>query len=164
MRLSLLSAVGVSLLRSDGHPDPSFLNRGLTPRIAYSENCKGEVVRLATQDGPPRNRFARDLGISVGALRAWIHRYAPGEAVVSNQLPEAEQICQPKRELDRLRQEREILKKPSAPPHTELGGVTTRVSTPRPTPCACWPRPKSPSPASPTSIAWSAGVKAGGLE
>ena len=81
------------------------------PRITYSEDFKREAVRLVTEEGLPRKRVARDLGISTGSLRDWIHRYAPGEAVVSDQLPEAEQIRQLKRELDRLRQERDILKK-----------------------------------------------------
>jgi len=81
------------------------------PRITYSEDFRREAVRLVTEEGLSRKRAARDLGVSVGALRDWIHRYAPGEAAVSDALPEAEQIRQLKRELHRLQQERDILKK-----------------------------------------------------
>lgn len=68
---------------------------------------------------------ARDLGVSAGSLRDWIHRYAPGEAVVSDKLPEAEQIRQLKRELHRLQQERDILKK--AVGTTTAGGGFSQV-------------------------------------
>ena len=81
------------------------------PRITYSEDFKCEAVRLVTAEGLSRKQVARDLGISAGSLRDWIHRYAPREAVVSDKLPEAEQIRQLKRELHRLQQERDILKK-----------------------------------------------------
>jgi transposase len=81
------------------------------PRITYSEDFKREAVRLVTDEGHSRKQVARDLGVSAGSLRDWIHRYAPGEAVVSDKLPEAEQIRQLKRELHRLQQERDILKK-----------------------------------------------------
>jgi transposase len=81
------------------------------PRTTYPEDFRREAVRLVTEEGHPRKQVARDLGVSVGALRDWIHRYAPGEAAVSDALPEAEQIRQLKRELHRLQQERDILKK-----------------------------------------------------
>ncbi|MEM6785113.1 MAG: transposase [Bacteroidota bacterium] len=86
------------------------------PKITYSEDFKREAARLVTGEGLSRKQVARDLDVSVGALRDWIHRYAPGEAAVSDKLPEAEQIRQLKRELHRLQQERLILKKPLAPP------------------------------------------------
>jgi transposase len=81
------------------------------PRITYSEDFRREAVRLVTEEGLPRKQVARDLGVSAGALRDWIHRYAPGEAAVSDALPEAEQLRQLRRELHRLQQERDILKK-----------------------------------------------------
>ena len=81
------------------------------PRVTYSDEFKREAVRLVTELGHSRKQVARDLGVSAGTLRDWIHRYAPGEAAVSASLPEAEQIRQLKRELHRLQQERDILKK-----------------------------------------------------
>lgn len=80
-------------------------------RQTYTDDFKREAVRLVTEQGLSRKRVARDLGVSVGTLRDWIHRYAPDGPTVSDALPVAEQIRQFKRELERLRQERDILKK-----------------------------------------------------
>ncbi len=81
------------------------------PRISYSDDFKHEAVRLVTAEGRSRKQVARDLGVSVGSLRDWIHRLAPEGPVVSDKLPEAEQLRQLKRELERVRLERDILKK-----------------------------------------------------
>jgi transposase len=80
-------------------------------RISYSDDFKQEAVRLVTHEGHSRKQVARDLGISVGALRDWIHRLAPDGPVVSSFLPEAEQLRQLKGELKRVQMERDILKK-----------------------------------------------------
>ncbi|HLT48508.1 MAG TPA: transposase [Rubricoccaceae bacterium] len=81
------------------------------PRITYSDDFKREAVRLVTDEGHSRKQVARDLGVSLGALRDWIHRFAPGGGAVSDALPEAEQIRQLRRELRRVEMERDILKK-----------------------------------------------------
>lgn len=81
------------------------------PSTTYSDEFKREAVRLVTAEHVPRKRVARDLGISVGTLRNWIHALAPDQPVVSETLPEAEQLRQLKREIERLRLERDILKK-----------------------------------------------------
>lgn len=80
-------------------------------RISYTDDFKREAVRLVTVEGLSRKRVARDLGISLGTLRDWIHKLAPDGPVVSDKLPEAEQLRQLKRENERLRMERDILKK-----------------------------------------------------
>ena len=80
-------------------------------RITYSDDFKRDAVRLVTDDGVPRKQVARDLGVSVGSLRDWIHRFAPAGPVVSDKLPEAEQLRLLKQELQRIRLERDILKK-----------------------------------------------------
>ena len=80
-------------------------------RISYTDDFKREAVRLFTVEGLSRKRVARDLGISLGTLRDWIHKLAPDGPVVSDKLPEAEQLRQLKRENERLRMERDILKK-----------------------------------------------------
>ena len=77
-------------------------------RISYPDDFKREAVRLVTDEGQSRKRVARDLGISTGALRDWIYRLAPDGPVVSDKLPEAEQLRQLKREVERLRMERDI--------------------------------------------------------
>jgi len=80
-------------------------------RISYSDDFKREAVRRVTVEGHSRKQVARDLDISLGSLRDWIHRLAPGGSTVSDKLPEAEQLRQLKREVERLRMERDILKK-----------------------------------------------------
>ncbi len=80
-------------------------------RQTYSDDFKREALRLITDDGVPLKQVARDLGVSVGALRDWRYRLAPDGPAVSDKLPEAEQLRQLKREVERLRQERDILKK-----------------------------------------------------
>ena len=77
-------------------------------RISYPDDFKREAVRLVTDEGQSRKRVARDLGISTGALRDWIYRLAPDGPVVSDKLPEAEQLRRLKREVERLRMERDI--------------------------------------------------------
>ena len=81
------------------------------PRITYTDEFKREAVRLVTDRGRPRKQVARELGVCVGTLREWIHRFAPEGPLVSDALPEAEQIRQLRRELERVQIERDILKK-----------------------------------------------------
>ena len=81
------------------------------PTPSYSDEFKREAVRLVTAAHVPRKRVARDLGIAIGTLRNWIHALAPEGPVVSETLPEAEQLRQLRREVERLRMERDILQK-----------------------------------------------------
>lgn len=81
------------------------------PRIAYSDEFRREAVRLVITEGHSRKQVARDLGVSLDTLRTWIHKLAPDGPHVSEALPEAEQLRQLKREVERLRMERDILKK-----------------------------------------------------
>lgn len=81
------------------------------PRATYTDDFKREAVRLVTDEGHSRKQVARDLGVSVGTLRDWIHRLAPEGPLVSETLPEAEQVRQLRRELKRVQMERDILKK-----------------------------------------------------
>jgi len=81
------------------------------PRVHYDDEFKREAVRLVVELGHPRKQVARDLGVSVGTLRDWIHHYTDGKAIVSDALPEAEQLRQLRRELHRVQMERDILKK-----------------------------------------------------
>ena len=77
-------------------------------RISYSDDFRREAVRRVVIDGHSRKQVARDLDVSLGSLRDWIHRLAPDGPVVSDKLPEAEQLRQLKRENERLRMERDI--------------------------------------------------------
>lgn len=81
------------------------------PRLTYSDDFKREAVRLVAEEGRPKKRVARELGVCVGSLRDWIHRFGPAHPAVSDDLPAAEQIRRLRQELDLARQERDILKK-----------------------------------------------------
>ncbi len=91
-------------------PRPSHQDRGAPcSESPTPTSSSARPVRLVTELGHSRKRVARDLGVSAGALRDWIHRYAPAEAAASDALPEAEQSRQLRRELHRLQVERDIL-------------------------------------------------------
>lgn len=81
------------------------------PKITYTEDFKRQAVYLVTNNGLSRNRVARDLGVSAGALREWLHRFAPQGSTVSDALLHNEQLRQLRRELARVQMERDILKK-----------------------------------------------------
>lgn len=80
-------------------------------KIRYSDDFRRDAVRLVTEAGHSRKQVARDLGVSLSSLRDWIARYGPPEPTVSEALPEAEQIRQLRRALERAEMERDILKK-----------------------------------------------------
>ena len=84
-------------------------------RRRFSREFKIEAVRMVTESGYPMSAAARDLGIRRELLRRWknqltedpVHAF-PGNGKLK---PEDAELRQLKRENQRLRQEREILKK-----------------------------------------------------
>lgn len=92
----------------------------MTERKIYTAEFKREAVRLAQQPDLGITRTARDLGISLSALNRWIkadqqegERAFPGHGR-QNLTPEQEEIKRLRRELEIVREEREILKKATA--------------------------------------------------
>ena len=82
-------------------------------RGSYPPEFRAEAVRLARTTTTPLTTIARDVGISVWTLRAWMKRAdSPG----SPTLPESErlELLRLRRENRELRLEREILKKATA--------------------------------------------------
>lgn len=81
----------------------------------YTDEFKHEALRLADTSGKPISELERDLGLSNGLLRQWQRRYRADEASAGVQPSterEAEgEIRRLKRELEIMRQERDILKK-----------------------------------------------------
>ena len=80
-------------------------------RPTYSDDFKREAVQLVTEQGLSRKRVAHTLGVSVGALRNWLALLTDGPVLPPASLPADEQIRQLRRELERVRMERDILKK-----------------------------------------------------
>jgi transposase len=81
----------------------------------YSKEFKQEAVRLFETSGKSKTQIARDLGISDSALSKWCKEYGnlgedafPGKG---HQIPIEEENKKLRREVEILRQEREILKK-----------------------------------------------------
>lgn len=84
-------------------------------RRSYSREFKLEAVGLVTEGGLSVAQAARDLGIPESALWRWKKQYEedpeqafPGKGRLR---PEDEELRRLRRELERVRQERDILKK-----------------------------------------------------
>ena len=81
----------------------------------YDKEFKMEAVRLALESGNSQAQIERDLGIGQGVLSRWKHEIMrdgndafPGKG---NLKPQDEEFRRLKRENERLRRERDILKK-----------------------------------------------------
>ncbi len=81
----------------------------------YTREFKEEAVRLAQTSGKPIAQIARELGISDSAIHGWRKELAehgeeafPGKG---HQTALEEENRRLKRELERVQQERDILKK-----------------------------------------------------
>lgn len=84
-------------------------------RRKFTDEFKREAVKLATQPGVTVTTVARELGVDRSVLRAWVRkteqgRYepTPGKPLRSDSQLENEQL---RRELARVKMERDILKK-----------------------------------------------------
>jgi transposase len=83
----------------------------------YAEEFKRDAVRLVEMSGKPKTQIARELGISDSALYRWLKKYgqtaepsANGQGGPHLKDLEAENK-RLRREVEVLRQERDILKK-----------------------------------------------------
>jgi transposase len=90
----------------------------MSTRRRFSREYKLEAVRLVTERGVSVAQAARDLDLHENSLRRWVHDYRadpqhafPGEG---QQKPEAAELTQLRREVAKLRMERDILKKAAA--------------------------------------------------
>jgi transposase len=85
------------------------------PQTTFTTEFKREAVHLALSSGKPKAQIARELGISDSALYSWCKQAAEhgGEAFSGkgHQTPLEEENHRLKRELERVQQERDILKK-----------------------------------------------------
>ena len=84
----------------------------------YDKEFKIEAVRLASKPGNTQTGIERDLGISQGIISRWKNQFLkdgehafPGKGRLK---PEDDKIRRLTRENERLRQERDILKKAEA--------------------------------------------------
>ena len=108
----------MDLPRDSGHQEKPQYGVGgvqLKKRRKYSKEFKKEAVRMARESESTASKVARDLGIRVDMLRRWA-------AELDNDSEDAfrgsgwlkteeDELRQLKRELERVKQERDILKK-----------------------------------------------------
>jgi transposase len=83
-------------------------------RRRFSREFKLEAIKLASQEGVPISQVARDLGIWETVLRRWKQQYEQkGEQAFGGSghvAPRDEELVQLKRELARVKRERDFLK------------------------------------------------------
>ncbi len=81
----------------------------------FSEDFRCEAVRLVRESDRPVKDLAAELGVSVTTVRNWLRVVPPAKPTTTGRvLSLEEQLRQLKKENDRLREEREILKKATA--------------------------------------------------
>jgi len=86
-------------------------------RRQYTEDFKQEAVRLVRESARPVAQVARDLGIPENLLYRWRaqHRQAESQGTTrAGQRIEAEELMRLKRELTRVTQERDFLRRAAA--------------------------------------------------
>ena len=86
------------------------------PRKQYSREFKQEAVRLVTEGGLSLAQAARDLGLNetmLGRWKRWKKEFeAQGAKAFPGQgQPQDEELARLRRQVEVLRQEREVLKK-----------------------------------------------------
>jgi transposase len=79
----------------------------------YTKEFKLEAIRLADEADKPVTEVARELGIRVNQIYKWKRQLETkqGDAFPGQQLGEAAESTRLKREIARLQEENEILKK-----------------------------------------------------
>jgi transposase len=87
-------------------------------RRKFTREFKIEAVRLIKERGVSTVRAARDLDVHVNVLRKWVKEFSvdPKQAFPGNgqAKPEQVEIDRLRREVTKLRAERDILKKAAA--------------------------------------------------
>ena len=87
-------------------------------RRKFTRECKLEAVKLIKDRGVSYARAADDLGVHPTQLREWVKKFAddpqhafPGQGQMK---PEQQEITRLRREVAKLKAERDILKKAAA--------------------------------------------------
>ena len=81
----------------------------------FSEEFRREAVRLVRESDKPVSALGAELGVSETTLRKWLRAIPAGKPTAPGRvLSLEEEVRRLKRENERLREEREILKKAAA--------------------------------------------------
>ena len=80
----------------------------------YTLEFKEEAVKLVTEQGYSQNKAAQILGINSKNVNRWVNELTNKKTISKTRTPEQDEIRQLRKENERLRMEREILKKAAA--------------------------------------------------
>ena len=81
----------------------------------YPEEFRISSVKLAREANQPIAQTAKELGINVNTLHTWIAKYSKSkEEVLLMKIKDREEIIRLKKELAKVTQERDLLKKAAA--------------------------------------------------
>ena len=82
----------------------------------YTEEFKIEAVKQVTVNGYSEKETAERLGMHIESLKSWIKKYASAETIAKNNqsLVAETEIKRLQKELKRVTEERDILKKAAA--------------------------------------------------
>jgi transposase len=81
----------------------------------YSLEFRQSSVKLALESEHPISQTARDLGIKVNTLYSWVRNHSKNLGTVSNNSEcHFTEVARLKKELSRVTQERDLLKKAAA--------------------------------------------------
>jgi transposase len=90
----------------------------MATRRKFGREFKVEAVKLVTERGVSMSQAARDLDLHANVLRGWVkaHKEDPAYAFpgLGQQKPEAAELTRLRREVARLKMERDILEKAAA--------------------------------------------------
>lgn len=97
----------------------------MTKRKKYTSEFKREAVRLMESSQKPSTDIARQLGVRRNQLYKWKEqlnkRGAQAFPGIGRRSTQADEVARLKRELERVKEERDILKKAAAYFAKELG-------------------------------------------
>ena len=83
-------------------------------RRAFTPEFKAEAVKVVRQSGRSVAEMARELGLTQTALRRWVDEAEAAAQPGALKLEERAELAELRREVVRLRMERDILKKAAA--------------------------------------------------
>jgi transposase len=88
----------------------------MASRRKFSDEYKREAIQLATQPGVTKSQVARELGINASLLVRWCRDLSAngGAAFPGQGKPRDEEMASLKRELARVKKERDFLKEAAA--------------------------------------------------
>lgn len=86
------------------------------PNKTYTSEFKESTVKLAVETDQPISQTARELGVNVNTLHTWISKYSKPVKATTNRSDEHiyDEVKRLKKELSKVTQERDLLKKATA--------------------------------------------------